>query len=229
MKFINKANIIDSIIKDQKALMKLSNHHIIKLYYGFRVKNTIYEIMEFASGGELSKYLKSKPHGCISENEARWFIGQIWRGLDYCHQEGIIHRNIKLQNLLIDNEYEMDMSIWDHKHWSNFDETWIGNIRKHYKDMIVKISDFSSASFKSAELNKTKMSIDDLMYKPPEILERSESSFFEREIDVWAVGIIFFQMLFGYHPFEGKNWSETKDNIINNTIQYKQVTILYFN
>lgn len=220
-----KASFIDTIIKDQKALMKLSNHHIIKLYYGFRVKNTIYEIMEYASGRELSKYLRSKPRGCISEDEARWFIGQVCRGLDYWHQEGIVHLNIKPQNLLIQNDHYSDTSIWDDKNYSNIDESWTENKHKSYKDMVIKISDFSAASFKTVSLGKSRMWVDDLMYKSPEYLTNSENVALSKAIDVWSVGIVLFEMLFGYHPFEGENWAETKYNIINNQIQYNKVII----
>ena len=183
----------------------------------------MYEIMEYASGKDLSQYLKSRPHGCIGEDEARWIIGQVWRGIDYCHQEGVIHRNIKPQNLLIENVCTTNMIIWENSKWSNIDDECIVNSQKLYKDMVIKISDFNSASIKNAAFGKGKVSIDDLLYKPPEVLNNKAVASYGRAIDVWAIGVILFEMLFGYHPFEGKNWDEIKDNIIKNQIQYRRV------
>ena len=208
--------------------MKLCNQHIVKLYYAFRVRNEIYEIMEYASGKDLSQYLKSRPHGWISEDEARWLIGQVWRGIDYWHQEGVIHRNIKPHNLLIESEYPTNLKIWDNNKWSNLDDDWIVNKHKEYKDMIIKISDFNSASIKNAGFGKWKTWVEDLLYKPPEILNLKAVHSYGRAIDVWAIGVILFEMLFGHHPFEGENWDEIKENILKHPIQYKKVYLKRF-
>jgi serine/threonine protein kinase len=58
-------------------------------------------IMEYAQGGELKQYLNEK--GKLDEWEVREYIGQIISGLMQCHSKGIIHRDLKLENVLFTN------------------------------------------------------------------------------------------------------------------------------
>ena len=99
--FFSRANNAEILFKEQKALMQFNHNNVVKLYNGFVIKNKIWQIMELWAGGELKKYLLSKPQQRVSEREARFLILQIWRGISYCHQKGIIHRNLKPENILI--------------------------------------------------------------------------------------------------------------------------------
>ena len=56
-------------------------------------------IMEYLEGGELLKYLEEK--GKLDENEAREFFIQLLDAIAYCHKEKIVHRDLKLENILI--------------------------------------------------------------------------------------------------------------------------------
>ncbi len=60
-------------------------------------------IMELVEGMSLLNYLKSKPNKRIDEYECKDIFGQIMRGVQYCHSNSIYHRDIKLENLIIDN------------------------------------------------------------------------------------------------------------------------------
>ncbi len=58
--------------------------------------------MEYASGGDLLKYVKCKTY--IQEEEAMYIFYQIAAGLRYIHRQGFIHRDIKLDNILLDSD-----------------------------------------------------------------------------------------------------------------------------
>ena len=58
--------------------------------------------MEYASGGDLFDYIIGK--GKISEYEASKIFSQISSGIEYLHQNGICHRDMKLENVLLDSE-----------------------------------------------------------------------------------------------------------------------------
>ena len=60
--------------------------------------------MEFAGGGELLDYLQKK--GSIPETDAREIILQVINVMLYCHQRGIIHRDLKLENVLFRDQAE---------------------------------------------------------------------------------------------------------------------------
>lgn len=65
----------------------------------------IHVIMEHASGGTLLDYVRKKKR--LTEPEARGCLRQVLVGLAYCHSQGVIHRDIKLENLLLNANREM--------------------------------------------------------------------------------------------------------------------------
>jgi serine/threonine protein kinase len=65
----------------------------------------IHVIMEHASGGTLLDYVRKKKR--LTEPEARGCLRQVLVGLAYCHSQGVIHRDIKLENLLLSANREM--------------------------------------------------------------------------------------------------------------------------
>jgi len=61
-------------------------------------------VMDYVGGGSLHGYLKAKPQRRLQEDDAKRIIKQIAEGLKYCHTRCITHRDIKLENLLLDEE-----------------------------------------------------------------------------------------------------------------------------
>lgn len=59
-------------------------------------------VMEYLEGGELKEYLNSK--GKLDEQEAQWFFSQIVDAIFYCHRQQIIHRDLKLENILLESK-----------------------------------------------------------------------------------------------------------------------------
>lgn len=65
--------------------------------------------MDLVEGVSLLSFLKSKINRRIEENECRQIFSQIIRGLNYCHSRGICHRDIKLENILIDEWHNIKL------------------------------------------------------------------------------------------------------------------------
>lgn len=90
--------------------MKLLNHpHIVRLYEVIDTPKELFLILEYASGGEIFDYLVA--HGRMKEKEARKHFRQIIAAIDYCHCMRIIHRDLKAENLLLDEN--MNVKIAD--------------------------------------------------------------------------------------------------------------------
>uniref|UniRef100_A0A4W4GSM7 non-specific serine/threonine protein kinase n=1 Tax=Electrophorus electricus TaxID=8005 RepID=A0A4W4GSM7_ELEEL len=82
-------------------IMKLVDHpHIIKLYQVMETKNMLYLVTEYAKNGEIFDHLASR--GRLSEADARRKFWQILSAVAYCHEQGIVHRDLKAENLLLD-------------------------------------------------------------------------------------------------------------------------------
>ena len=85
--------------KEISILKKLNHPNIIKIYNKIEDSSNYYIIMEYASRGELFKYIVNKKR--ISEKEAAYFYCQLIHGLEFMHKNNITHRDLKPENLLI--------------------------------------------------------------------------------------------------------------------------------
>ncbi|KAI4882060.1 hypothetical protein NFI96_028315 [Prochilodus magdalenae] len=90
-------------------IMKLLNHpHIIKLYQVMETKDMLYIVTEFAKHGEMFDHLAS--NGRLSEAEARRTFWQILSAVEYCHRHHVVHRDLKAENLLLDDNMNIKLA-----------------------------------------------------------------------------------------------------------------------
>jgi serine/threonine protein kinase len=84
----------------EAAIVTLLNHpHICGLRDVVRTNYHWYMLFEFVNGGQMLDYIIS--HGKLKEKQARKFSRQIASALDYCHRNSIVHRDLKIENILI--------------------------------------------------------------------------------------------------------------------------------
>ncbi|XP_061730197.1 NUAK family SNF1-like kinase 2 [Nerophis ophidion] len=105
IKSIRKEKIKDEqdlvhIRREIEIMSSLCHPHIITIYEVFENKDKIVIVMEYASRGDLYDYICDRR--TISERESRHFFRQIVSAVHYCHQNGIVHRDLKLENILLD-------------------------------------------------------------------------------------------------------------------------------
>lgn len=96
------ANFINKLENEVQLLMRLDHPNIIKTYQVIDSEEECYIVMQYASGGEMMEYLAAQSK--LSEIEARKFFAQLISGLDHIHQASIVHRDLKLENLLLDEK-----------------------------------------------------------------------------------------------------------------------------
>ena len=77
-----------------------NNDSIIKLFEVFEDKNYVYMVFELLDNGDLVQFFKNKP--LFEENELIPFFRKIVQGVGYLHSKNILHRDIKLDNILLD-------------------------------------------------------------------------------------------------------------------------------
>ncbi len=103
------AHSVQEIYKEAMALQGLNHRNIIKLHHAFLIKTNVVLIMEFAGGGDLMGYMKEKCS--LKELEARNIFSQMMNAVGYCHNKGIIHRDLKLDNLLFSNKEDKQIKV----------------------------------------------------------------------------------------------------------------------
>ena len=100
--FLSALHFNRNIRREIRLLKTLKHPHIVRLYESIEDVSYIYMIMEYLKGGSLFSYIRSKDKHRLSEFETRQLFGQITDAVNYCHRKGIIHRDLKLQNILLD-------------------------------------------------------------------------------------------------------------------------------
>lgn len=182
----------DSIIKDSESeikihreinSLKILNHpNIVNLVEVMKSGKYIGIVLEYASGGELFDYILH--HKYLKENVAKKFFAQLVSGVDYLHSKGLIHRDLKLENLLLD------------------------------KNKNIIITDFGFVnSYNQNRNDLMKTSCGSPCYAAPELV-LTQSPYEGKKVDIWSLGIILYAMLSGYLPFDDDPTNEDGSDII---------------
>ncbi|XP_024034773.1 CBL-interacting serine/threonine-protein kinase 1 isoform X3 [Citrus clementina] len=178
VKILEKNRIIHLKITDQIkreiATLKLLKHpNVVRLHEVLASKSKIYMVLEYVTGGELFDKIASK--GRLQEAEGRKLFQQLIDGVSYCHNKGVFHRDLKLENILLDSK---------------------GNI---------KISDFGLSAlpqhFRDDGLLHTTCGSPN--YVAPEVL--ANRGYDGATSDIWSCGVILYVILTGYLPFDDRN------------------------
>nr|XP_033482888.1 NUAK family SNF1-like kinase 2 [Epinephelus lanceolatus] len=133
IKSIRKEKIKDEqdlvhIRREIEIMSSLCHPHIITIYEVFENKDKIVIVMEYASRGDLYDYICDKRN--ISERETRHFFRQIVSAVHYCHQNGIVHRDLKLENILLDDNGNVkiaDFGLSNLYHGDEYLQTFCGS------------------------------------------------------------------------------------------------------
>ncbi|XP_021640216.2 CBL-interacting serine/threonine-protein kinase 17 isoform X2 [Hevea brasiliensis] len=101
-------NITDQIKREIATLKLLKHPNVVRLYEVLASKSKIYMVLEYVNGGELFDRIASK--GKLSEAQGRKLFQQLIDGVSYCHSKGVFHRDLKLENVLVDAKGNIKIS-----------------------------------------------------------------------------------------------------------------------
>ncbi|KAG8434488.1 hypothetical protein GDO86_012749 [Hymenochirus boettgeri] len=132
IKIIDKSQLdsvnLEKIYREVQIMKMLDHPHIIKLYQVMETKNMLYLVTEYAKNGEIFDYLAN--HGRLNESEARRKFWQILSAVEYCHRRNIVHRDLKAENLLLDNHMNIKIADFGFGNFYKTGEplaTWCGS------------------------------------------------------------------------------------------------------
>ncbi|MFS7988165.1 putative protein kinase CAMK-CAMKL-CHK1 family [Helianthus anomalus] len=177
IKAINKQKIIKggltANVKREISIMRQLRHpNIVRLREVLANKKKIYFVLEYARGGELfAKVAKSR----FSEHLSRRYFQELISVVGYCHSRGVFHRDLKLENLLLDEKWKL------------------------------KVTDFGLSAVTNQIRNDGLLHTvcGTPAYVAPEILLKN--GYDGAKVDIWSCGIILFALNSGYLPFNDSN------------------------
>lgn len=91
-----------NVSREIEILKKLNHPNIVKMYDVIETPKQLHLVLEYISGGSLGSYLKKKANKRLEENECKLLFKQIVNGIEYIHSQKVTHRDLKLENLLLE-------------------------------------------------------------------------------------------------------------------------------
>ena len=181
-------------------LKKLNHPNIIKCYNIFQVNQYLYFLMEFMNNGDLESYNKGILSMKVKIPEAKlWEIFyKCLSGLDYIHKEGIVHRDIKLQNLFLDDNFNVKIGDF------NISAVISENAAKKFADNQNQVQN----------LMNTYTTLGSGKYQAPEIGKR----IYDQKVDIYSMGVSFYELCFGHIP-SNKNFNFNDDGFYSKEIK----------
>ena len=192
-KFKNEVNIMS----------KCDHPNIVKLYEIYESGSKYQLVMEECTGGTLFSRLLDKIEDdgeTFSEKDAAIIFKQIISAINYCHDQNIVHRDLKMENVLfMEKGKSLDIKIIDFG-LSQYAQYHLVNLM----EMI------STEKVKNITMN---ISVGTPRYVAPEVINGK----YNEKCDIWSAGVILYAMLSGKFPFNGKTNKEICKSIIKKT------------
>jgi len=192
IKVVNKELVEreETLNNEIEILSKVDHPNIVRMHAIFDTPEHLFIVMDLMEGGEL--YEEIIQRSVFSEKEAAIIVKQLLDALVYLHAQGIVHRDLKLENLLLSKKGELD----------------------------VKLADFGlSRLFKPGGQMYTACGTP--FYVAPDILLATDESGYGPNVDMWAVGVLLYILLSGRLPFSGDSDEELFKAILDGDLVWK--------
>lgn len=185
--------LVDRFLAEARAAARVDSHHVARIMdVGTLDTGLPYIVMERLEGSDLEELLAMET--TLRVEDAIDFILQALAGLAHAHALGIIHRDLKPANLFLAKQRD--------------------------GGSIIKILDFGVAKLVD-ERNKGTLTLDGTavgtpMYMAPEQIRTP--TLVDTRVDIWAIGVVLYELLTGERPFGGEDITATFDAVLNREI-----------
>lgn len=177
LKYLSVEPIFKNYLKNEINFLKEIDHQNIIKLYDVKIKDdNIYLVMEYCNGGSLKKALnsyKEKNGKPFTEEIVGFLMNQILCGVEYLHNHGIMHRDLKLENILLKYNSDKKDDIFSTE---------------------IKIIDFNISTRSRKFINKMKGKVP---FIPQMINDDYGDDIYDEKVDIWSLGLLCYEMLIG--------------------------------
>lgn len=178
-------NFVERFQIESRAMARLTHPNIIIVHDAGREQGHLFITMEYVSGGNLKDYMESRP---FSLGDIPRIMHDLATALSYAHAQGIVHRDVKPANVLMDTQRRVD-----------------ANGRETVNRRVV-LSDFGIAKVVASSnvITHTGAGVGTPEYMSP---EQCRGTMVDARSDIYALGVVLYEMLTGHTPFEADNYT----------------------
>ena len=187
LKILAQEPFLKKYLQNEIIILKQIKHpNIVRLYDVKPKKDNIYLVMEYCNGGSLAealeyyKIVNGKP---FSEKIVQFLMKQILSAVKCLHKNGVIHRDLKLENILLK--------------YNSIDEANTKNIFLSQ----VKLIDFDISARKD-NYNNNPLGDVKIIMDPKYFYNDFDDIVYDEKIDIWSLGILCYEMLTGEKPYQ---------------------------
>ena len=189
-------NQVIHVRNEQLFMSKVKSPWIVELKASFQEDDYLYLVMEYLPGGDFMNLLIKKD--ILTEDEAKFYTAELILAIENIHKLDCIHRDIKPDNVLIDKTGHIKLSDF--------------GLAKVSPKIFEINNNNENIDFKPDTHQKNYSCVGTAYYVAPEVLKKKG---YGPEVDWWSVGVIFFEMLFGYAPFHSKETNQVCHKVLN--------------
>ncbi|CAI5459253.1 unnamed protein product [Closterium sp. Yama58-4] len=226
MKKLKKAEMlrrgqVEHVKAERNLLAEVESKCIVQLYCSFQDEEFLYLVMEYLPGGDMMTLLMRKD--TLTEDEARFYIGETVLAIESIHKHNYVHRDIKPDNLLLDRHGHMklsDFGLCKPLDTSTFPAVDVEEAAAMLSNASLNDNHPGSGRSQAEQLQNWQKNRRTLAYSTvgtpdyiaPEVLLKKGYSL---ECDWWSMGAIMYEMLIGYPPFYSDDPMTTCRKIVN--------------
>mmetsp|Transcript_11595 Transcript_11595/g.31232 ORF Transcript_11595/g.31232 Transcript_11595/m.31232 type:complete len:1587 (+) Transcript_11595:106-4866(+) len=216
-------SLVKRVQVERDILAATSDRSIVHFFWSFHTKNKLYIVMEFVPGGDMYSLMCN--FGFLDEQVARQYIAETVLSLEYLHGMGVIHRDLKPDNMLIGTDGHLkiadfglskygELSSTEQRPWADLDQTANRHLAALSENGALGSVFLANKQADNAELVGTPD------YLAPELLLGQGHSY---SADWWSLGIILYEFLMGVPPFHDSDPDQIFTNILNGTVEWPMV------
>ncbi|KAG4393767.1 hypothetical protein GLYMA_03G164600v4 [Glycine max] len=211
---------VEHVRAERNLLAEVDSNCIVKLYCSFQDDEYLYLIMEYLPGGDMMTLLMRKD--TLTEDEARFYVGETILAIESIHKHNYIHRDIKPDNLLLDKYGHLrlsDFGLCKPLDCSTLEETDFttgqnanGSTQNNEHVAPKRTQQEKLQHWQKNRRTLAYSTVGTPDYIAPEVLLKKG---YGMECDWWSLGAIMYEMLVGYPPFYSDDPMSTCRKIVN--------------